>query len=69
MWTYPKQVYNQENVTCTFQLEHGIAKYNKGEMCIKDYYSGFINLWTKTCKNEKKENEHCINENDEMDVQ
>lgn len=66
MWMYPKQVYDQENVTCRFQLEHGIAKYKKGDMCIKDYYSGFINLWTKTYK---KENEHCINENVEMNVQ
>lgn len=45
MWEYLKRVYNENNDARRFQLELDIAKYCQGNLSVRDYYSGFLNLW------------------------
>ncbi|XP_050889246.1 uncharacterized protein LOC127094459 [Lathyrus oleraceus] len=47
MWNYLKRIYNQENSAKHFQLELEIANYKQGALSIQEYYSGFLNIWTK----------------------
>ncbi|XP_050877608.1 uncharacterized protein LOC127081390 [Lathyrus oleraceus] len=47
MWNYLKRIYNQDNSAKRFQLELDIANYKQGDLSIQEYYSGFLNLWTK----------------------
>ncbi|KAK2354222.1 coiled-coil domain-containing protein [Trifolium repens] len=47
MWNYLKRIYNQDNAAKHFQLELEIANYRQGTFSIQEYYSGFLNLWTK----------------------
>ena len=45
MWDCLKSIYNQENPTRRFHLEHEIAYHNQGNLSIQDYCSGFMSLW------------------------
>jgi len=45
MWDRLTQVYNQDNNARRFQLELLIANYTHEDLCIQDYYSGFLTLW------------------------
>src|SRR3954471_24531163 len=45
MWNYLKRIYNLDNAAKRFQLKLDIANYKKGNLSIKEYYSGFLNLW------------------------
>ncbi|XP_060190338.1 uncharacterized protein LOC132619451 [Lycium barbarum] len=47
MWDYLQKVYNQDNSTRRFKLEHEIANYCQGDLSVQDYYSGFRNLWVE----------------------
>jgi len=40
-------IYIQENSAKHFQFECEIANYNQGNLSIQEYYSSFLNLWTK----------------------
>ncbi|XP_059309503.1 uncharacterized protein LOC132060497 [Lycium ferocissimum] len=47
MWEYLQKVYNQDNSSRRFQLEHEIANYSQGSLSVQDYFSGFQNLWAE----------------------
>ncbi|KAF5460137.1 hypothetical protein F2P56_020027 [Juglans regia] len=47
MWEYLGRIYNQDNNACRFQLELEIANFSQGNLSIEQYYSGFLNLWSK----------------------
>ena len=42
-----KRIYNQDNSAKRFRLELEIANYKQGALSIQEYYSGFLNIWTK----------------------
>jgi len=44
MWDYLKKIYNQNNTTRRFQLEHEIAIFHHDSLSISDFYSHFMNL-------------------------
>nr|XP_027118369.1 uncharacterized protein LOC113735570 [Coffea arabica] len=47
MWDHLKRVYHQDNTARRFQLELEISNYGQGNLSIKQYYSGFLNLWSE----------------------
>ena len=44
---YLKKIYNQNNTTRRFQLEHEIAIFQQDSLSISIFYSHFMNLWAK----------------------
>lgn len=47
MWDYLWQIYCQDNSAPKFQLELDIGNYRRRNLLIEQFYSGFINLWSK----------------------
>lgn len=47
MWNYLKRIYKKDNAAKRFQLELEITNNKQGNLSIQEYYSGFLNLWTK----------------------
>jgi len=47
MWDYLKRIYHQDNTARRFQLEFDISNFSQGNLSIKQYYSGFVNLWSE----------------------
>jgi hypothetical protein len=41
VWNYLNKVYNQDNTTRRFQLEHEMATFTQGSLSIEEYFSGF----------------------------
>ncbi|CAL9094142.1 unnamed protein product [Musa textilis] len=46
IWDYLKRIYYQDNSARQFQLELKISNFSQSNLSIKQYYSGFINLWS-----------------------
>lgn len=42
-----KRIYNRDNSGKYFQLEYELAEYSQGDKSIREYYFGFMNLWTE----------------------
>lgn len=42
-----KHIYNKDNAAKRFQLDLEITNYKQGTLSIQEYYSSFLNLWTK----------------------
>ncbi|XP_042966592.1 uncharacterized protein LOC122300179 [Carya illinoinensis] len=47
MWDYLHRIYHQDHSARKFQLELEISNYSQGNLPIAQFYSGFINLWSK----------------------
>jgi len=47
MWAYLYCIYHQDHNAQKFQLELEISTYAQGNLTIKQFYSGFINIWSE----------------------
>jgi hypothetical protein len=47
MWAYLHCIYHQDHNARKFQLELEISTYAQGNLTIKQFYSGFINIWSE----------------------
>eukprot|EP00268_Persea_americana_P015300 TRINITY_DN16998_c0_g1_i7.p1 TRINITY_DN16998_c0_g1~~TRINITY_DN16998_c0_g1_i7.p1 ORF type:complete len:163 (+),score=20.30 TRINITY_DN16998_c0_g1_i7:753-1241(+) len=46
-WKHMKKIYHQQNKARRFHLDTELARYFQNDKSVKEYYNGFLALWTE----------------------